>query len=135
MNRGSQLISKSMLICDYVLQDVRTGKKSLIGMFNKISSSQAPIRHSQLSIFVALTEGNGEYECELRCVNASTNKVIANLSGKLNCSNPCVIMEMSFDFNNVVFQEFGVYRFELLTAGEILNSCQFDVVQIEAKGK
>ena len=59
----------AIVVCDQIIEDKATNKKSLIGIFNNIASQTFPCRHPQLSVFVSLTEGHGNYDARMRIAN------------------------------------------------------------------
>jgi len=126
-----KIIPLGMMICDMVIQDVKTHKKSLIGIFSQINAAQAPICHPRISVFVALTEGNGHYPCELRCIRDDDDQLIMNARGALDFRDPTQVLELVFDLNGPVFPAFGRYRFEFLADGVGLISRKFNVVQVQ----
>ncbi len=125
-----KLIPLAMVVCDSVIQDVKTKKKSLIGIFSQINAVKTPVRHPQLSVFVILTEGNGRYDCELRCVSDRSNQLMMKANGSIEFNNPQQILELVFDLNGPVFPEFGPYRFEFLAEGEPVISRRLSVMEI-----
>ena len=42
----------AIVVCDQIIEDKATSKKSLIGIFNNIASQTFPCRHPALSVFV-----------------------------------------------------------------------------------
>lgn len=124
-----KLIPLGMIICDTVIQDVKTKKKSLIGIFSQINAAKAPIQHPKLSVFVALTEGNGSYSCELQCIRDDDNKVIMKAHGSIKFHDPQQVLELVFDLNGPVFPIFGHYRFEFFAEGTPVISRKFNVVE------
>ena len=124
-----KLIPLGMVICDTVIQDVKTKKKSLIGIFSQINAGRAPVQHPRLSVYVILTEGNGRYDCELRCVRDDDNTLIMKANGGIEFKDPQQVLELVFDLNGPVFPAFGHYRFEFLVEGDPLISRKFNVIQ------
>jgi len=127
-----KLIPLAMVVCDSVIQDVKTKKKSLIGIFSQINAVKTPVRHPQLSVFVILTEGNGRYDCELRCLYDRDNRLVMKANGSIEFNSPQQILELVFDLNGPVFPEFGPYRFEFLVEGEPLISRKLTVVEMQS---
>lgn len=127
-----KLIPLGMTICDMVIQDIKTKKKSLIGIFSQINAVKAPIQHPKLSVFIALTEGNGKYACDLKCIRDDDNVLVMNAQGAIEFHDPQQVLELVFDLNGPVFPSFGHYRFEFLAEGESVISRKFNVVQINA---
>lgn len=120
-------IPLAMIICDTVIDDATTHKKTLVGVFNAISSQRVPALHSSLNVFICLTEGRGEYNGILRCVHSGSNKSVLELNGKINFTDIKEIIELNFELKGIVFPEFGEYRFEFLCNSMPLLSRRFTV--------
>ena len=133
MSARPKPILLNMVICDQILQDVRTGKKSLIGIFNRIHSHVVPFAH-KLDVFVSLTEGNGTYSSELKCLKADTNEVIAKLNGPIELVDPHDILEVNFVSLNLIFPSFGNYRFEFMCNDTSIGFARFEVLKIQNQG-
>ena len=106
------LLPLAMIVCDSVIEDKMTNKKSLIGLFDNINSSKIPCVHPGLNVFVVLTEGNGEYECSLKCIHEDTNKSLVGLNARIHCKNPREKIELNFELRGLRLPEYGNYRFE-----------------------
>src|SRR5688572_18248039 len=99
-------IPLAMLICDSVIEDKGSGKKSLIGLFNSITASQAPCTHGPLDVFLALTDGNGEYPVLLRCIRSDTEAPLIELPGKIKFLNPQGVLEIHYHIGAITMPEF-----------------------------
>ncbi len=124
-----KLIPLSMVICDSVIQDIKTRKKSLIGIFSQINAVVVPVQHPHISVFLVLTEGNGRYVCDLRCVRDDDGAVIMKAQGAIEFKDPQQILELVFDLKGPVFPAFGHYRFEFLAEQDPVISRKITVVQ------
>jgi len=125
------LIPLGMIICDTVIQDIKTKKKSLIGIFSQINAVRAPIQHPKMVVFLVLTEGNGRYDCELRCVRDDDHAAVMTAKGRIDFKNPQQVLELAFDLNGPVFPDFGHYRFEFFAEGEPVISRKFRVIRVQ----
>ncbi|MFP4472375.1 MAG: DUF6941 family protein [Candidatus Omnitrophota bacterium] len=105
-------IPLGMLICDTVIQDAKTQKKSLIGIFSQIHARKAPVRHPHMSVFLVVTEGHGSCSCELRCLRADSDKPLMSVKGEIAFRDPHQTLELVFDLNGIIFPDFGSYRLE-----------------------
>jgi len=132
MANKPDLIPLAMIICDSVIEDKMTSKKSLIGLFDNINSSKAPCVHPRLNIFLVLTEGNGEYDCSLKCIHEDTNKTLGGLNARINCKNPQEKIELNFEFRGLRFPEFGNYRFEFYCNDNPIISRKFLLKEAKA---
>ncbi len=118
----------AFLIADSVIDDRETRKKSIIGIFNSICSSRFPFRHAELSLFVSLTEGYGEYNSFLVCSRADDEKEIFRTNGKVNFHTPNSVVEMSFVLRNIEFPTPGKYTFQFFCEDYLLILRPFEVV-------
>lgn len=119
----------AIVICDMVIADQETKKKSLIGLFNSLWANNFPVAHHEIHVFVSLTGGNGHYNCELNCHNESSGKTIGQTEGPLEFKNPNDVIELDFCFRNIFFPEPGNYSFEFLCDGEMIFHRRFMVRQ------
>lgn len=115
-------------ICDQIIRDEATKKISLIGLFNTIKADTFPIRHSLLHVYVAITNGQGEYEGELRFVNLSNRQLVAKALGKIGFYNPLEVYEFNFAFQNLEFSSEGKYAVEFLCDGELVGGAREFIV-------
>lgn len=127
MTNKPKPIALAMIICDTVIEDKLTNKKMLIGLFNRINSPKAPCIHPCVNVFLSLTEGIGEYEGKLRCIDVTTEKTTLELGGKINFQNIKEVVELNFELRGIVFPNFGEYRFEFFCSEEPLISRRFIV--------
>ena len=123
----------AILICDYFIEDLKTHKKSLIGIFNRIQSAGFPCSHPQLHVFISLTDGRGDYDAQLRCIFRETGDVCFGASGKISFPDPNAVIELNFLINNAVFPKPGPYSFEFLCNGEMVLERRFMVTKRGAK--
>lgn len=117
----------AMIICDTLIEDRVTGKKSLIGMFNNVSSGVIPCVHPQMNVFIVMTEGLGDYEGTLRCVNDEEDKPVMEMKGPIAFKDPQQIVELNFELRNIKFPRYGGYRFEFFANDMPLISRRFAV--------
>ena len=126
-------ISLAMIICDTIIEDSKTGKKSIIGMFNNIFSEKIPCIHSQISILILLTEGTGKYPIKVRCLQVGEEKEILTINGNINFENPHQIVDMNIELDGVEFPQYGDYRFEVLTRDTLICARRFTVSKVKKK--
>ena len=56
----------ALIICDDVIEDRRTGNKSLIGLFNGIGAGQLPAVHPRMYLVASVTSGSGAWTFSFR---------------------------------------------------------------------
>lgn len=111
-------VALAMIVCDSVIDDRRTNKKSLIGIFNNITSKSFPCRHNQLNVYLSLTDGRGTVKGILRCVRKDTDNKLMELNGEIPFPDGNATVEFNFEINGIVFPEPGIYSFDFLCNGE-----------------
>jgi hypothetical protein len=70
----------AVLICDTAATDPGSGKKSIIGVFDKVFAAFPTQR--PLTIYVRLTDAEGFYSFKLKYVQAATGQTLAELDGQ-----------------------------------------------------
>jgi len=129
---GAKPMGLALIICDQVITEAGTNKKSLIGVFNRIHSVKYPSRHSRLCIFVSMTSGHGDVEAKIQCVNEDAgDKVLFGANGQITFESPIQVVEMNFEFNNVLFPMPGKHRFEFLCNDFVVLQRPFVVNQVQ----
>ena len=121
----------AIVICDQIIDDKFTNKKSLIGIFNNIASTDFPCHHPQISFFVSLTEGRGYYTARLRIVNEETEKVVADVNGQIEFPDIHTVAELNFNLVGLVFPQPGLYSIEFYCNDALVLERRFHVTQIE----
>src|SRR5216684_1838861 len=90
-------IGLAIVICDQIIEDKLTNKKSLIGIFNQIGTGHFPCRHPQVCVFVSLTEGQGQSTARLRIVHEETTQVVTEISGEIQFPDINAVVELNFN--------------------------------------
>lgn len=120
----------AIVVCDQIIEDKFTGKKSLIGTFNQIATSEFPCRHPQLCVFVSLTEGRGECSARLRIVHDESNHVVAEVGGNIQFPEVQSVVELNFNMVGLSFPEPGLYSIEFYCDDVLVLERRFNVTQI-----
>lgn len=122
---------KAILICDQIIHEFGTNKKSLIGIFEDIHITAFPHRYPRIAVYVNLTDAHGKYVLELRLVSSADNSVIG--SGKtpeVQIDNPLRTCEFALQIQNLVFRTPGVYEFQVFGNGELVATKAFNVKRV-----
>ena len=119
----------AMVICDDIIEDKRTHKKSLIGIFNQIVTARFPATHPKMHIFFSLTNGRGKYKAVLQHTSLTELKVLKEIQGEMHFPDPNANLEYSFELLNVSFPIEGRYSFELLLDGNPIVERVFEVLK------
>jgi hypothetical protein len=126
-------IGIAMVICDQIIEDTATQKRSLIGLFNAIFAPSFPVTIHKLCVFVSLTQINGACPIELSCTNETTGQEILKSIGNAQSNDPNAILEVGFEFDRMTFAAPGLHVFELMYEGEIVLQRRFNVLRISTQ--
>jgi len=124
-------LCQALIVCDQLITDAVTGKKTVVGIFNNLGAAQFPCVHPKFCVYVALTNGQGDCAVELRLVNEANQNVIVRAQGKISFKSPADMLELNFEFVNVRFPEPGPHTLELYCDEELLTERRFTVIKIQ----
>jgi hypothetical protein len=102
----------AMLVCDQVLAEQGTGKKSLIGIFDNINAPAFPTQ-TRLAVYVKLADAQGDYKFRIRLVKLKDETVVADLSVDANIADPTTPTELAINMIGIILPESGKYEFQL----------------------
>ena len=120
---------EAMLVCDLIITETGTNKKSLIGIFEHISAAQVPFRHESLSVYVKFTGALGEYQFKLELVDLHTNEVVGRgMTNSLKITDKLSSYELVFNLKGLVFKNAGKYEFRISANDEVFGAKTFTVL-------
>ena len=128
--------TNAMLICDYVITERGTNKKSLIGVFENIGAVQFPCTHHSLSVYIKLTDAQGSYRFRLELVDLKTDTVTgrSDMPEPIQIPNPLVTHELVFNLRGLRFPRAGEYEFRIFANDRIFGQKSFIVNEIKPNG-
>jgi hypothetical protein len=115
----------AMIICDMVIDDSISHKKSLIGLFDAIRTNVLPCTVNELHVYLALTDGYGTMKMRLRCAKASDDREVFTMEQEVDFPDPLTVVEVNLGFCGCEFPEAGEYRFQLFAGGTLLCERKF----------
>src|SRR5437762_2474031 len=88
----------SILLCDQVIDDKITNKKSAIGLFNMVLVQSLPTAIQQVAVLATITEITSRVRIELRLVRDSDNAVLFSTNGPvpMDSPNPLAMVDLVF---------------------------------------
>lgn len=111
----------ALLVCDTVITDAMTGKKTLVGIFNSIAAPKFPHVIPQMFVFASLTNLEGETEVKIKLI-AGNNDVLFELPAKVPFKTPLDTPELFFNLQNFPIKSPGTFELQLLAKDEIIAS-------------
>jgi len=118
----------SLLLCDQVIDDKLTNKKSAIGMFNTVLVPQAPTTIAQLVVLASVTDIKTRVVLRLRLVRDTDNGVLFETHGPIESPDPLGVVDLVFGMHGLRIAAPGQYAFEILCGETLLGRRRFQVV-------
>jgi len=125
----------SLVVCDQIIEDKLTGKKTLVGLFSRISAGSFPCVHPMMSVFVSMTGGRGHYPCEVLCRHADGDPVVFSAKGKVSLRDPKQVVDLAFRLNGVRFPKSGLYWVNFIVDDVPLMMRPLTIAQRKAPSK
>lgn len=119
----------SLIICDQVIDDRLTNKKSAIGLFNTILVGELPARTPQIMVLASLTEIGGPTPIALRLMRDADNLELFSTEGDVDAETPLATVDLVFSLQGITFPATGQYAFELWAGSELLGRRRFQIVR------
>jgi hypothetical protein len=126
---------KAILICDQIIHELGTNKKSLIGIFEDIHMLKFPSTHPRIGVYVNLTDAHGEYAIEVRMLGTDRKEIARVPPQTVRIDNPLKTCELALQMQNTPFKEPGKYEFQIFANGELLATKGFNVRQAKLQQK
>ena len=125
--------TNAMLICDYVITERGTNKKSLIGVFENIGAATFPCTHFALSVYIKLTDAQGGYHFRLELVDLQSDVMIgkSEMPEEVRVPSPLDAHELVFNLRGVRFMHAGNYDFRIFANDRIYGQKKLVVEQID----
>ena len=116
------------LVCDVAVVDPSSGKKTLVGIFNRISVGHFPTERP-MSMYFKVTDAEGYYKFDIRYVQVGTGKILAGAQGDLQAKSRLDSYDMCIQFPPLPVPEAGRYDFQVWMNSMFLGSTFMDAVQ------
>ena len=125
----------SLLLCDQVIVDSRTGKKSIIGLFKSINLAEVPFAFGGFTLFARLADVDGSYTFQVNVVDLSQDKTLASVkTSEANAPEAARYIDLLLTIPPVPFERPAVHEFQLFANDVYLGRCLIDVKQATQTG-
>ena len=115
------------LVCDSASSDPSTGKKNLIGIFDRINVRKFPAKRA-MSLYLKVIDAEGDYDTEVRYVQTGSGKILAKAQGKLHSTNRSETVDLLIEFPPLPIPAEDRYEFQLWANSIFLGTTSFDAV-------
>jgi hypothetical protein len=124
-----------MILCDQVITDIETNKKSLIGIFDQVETVSLPCVVHELHVYLSLTDGHGTFAAAISCVTVDEGEELFRGETEVEFTDPLQVIELHFVFPRAAFPHPGEYRFQFSADDQILRERRFFVSYLRAQGR
>ncbi len=117
------------VLCDLAARDPSSGKWNLIGVFNQLGAARFPTQRP-LSVYLKLSDAQGNYRLEIRFVQVSTGSQLAVASSNLQIKDRLASQDIAVSFPRIPIPTAGKYEFQVWANGMHLGAGAFTAGQI-----
>jgi hypothetical protein len=121
----------ALVICNEVIEDKRSGNKTLVGLFSGIQANQLPAVHPRMFVMASLTSGTGSWEFSFRIL-APSGREVFRMKETAHLSDPLIAHDIVLELRNLALEEAGVYFVDLLIADVPVANRRFTVQVLPA---
>jgi len=119
-------ICVSLIVCNEVIEDKRSGNKTLVGLFNGIMTPQLPASHPRMFLMASLTSGTGSWAFSFR-ITAPSGREVIRVGDVTRFQDPLIVHDLIVELRNLPLEEAGVYFVDLLIGDTPSANRRFNV--------
>jgi len=124
---GGGPVCVSTLICNEVIEDKRSGNKTVVGIFNAVGAAQLPATHPRMTIMASVTNVDNELPVQL-IIAGPEGKEILRADAVVPSRNPGDVVDLLFEVNNTTFTEYGDHTVEVRSGADVIGARRFQVI-------
>ncbi|HZS12131.1 MAG TPA: hypothetical protein VFA38_07760 [Nitrospirales bacterium] len=121
----------ALLVCDMVIEDKTTNKKSLIGAFTDIWAPSFPCIQQKMGLYFCLTDAEGDYDVMIRVVQSETENKILEAGFGVHIVDRLSIYDFGLNLPMLQFPDPGRYEIQLFANKEFLGRKEFRLSQLQ----
>jgi len=108
----------AILLCDQIILEQGNGKKTLVGVFEDLSSPSEPLAKN-IGFFARMTDLEGYYRFAVKVVRIAAEGEIVIANGDIPLAQPItdrlLNVDIALNLPPTVFPTFGKYEFQLFS--------------------
>ena len=125
-------IVQAFVVCDTVIIDSLTGKKSIIGAFTHLWAQSFPCQHPQMGVYFCLTDAQGSYQFEIQLAYLDKDQIVGKAAlSPIEIKDRLEIHDFGLNIPAIIFPGPGRYEFRLYADGQFITQKDFQVIQKE----
>ncbi len=122
---------QAFLVCDQVIEDSLTKKKSLIGIFTHLQTATFPFHHQHMGLYFCLTDAEGLYRFDIDLIYLNSEQLVCRATlPNIEISDRLQISDFGINIPLLILPAPGRYEFRLLMEGQLIAQKDFNVISI-----
>jgi hypothetical protein len=121
----------AMLICDQIITEEGTNKRSLIGVFDNLFTLQFPVIVPKVGVYAKLADAEGQYLFRIRVVDLKDESLIGEVQVQADIPDGSQYSEIALNFGGVPLPDEGRYEFQLYADDVYLHRVVVNVKKSE----
>ena len=122
---------QAFLVCDQVIEDSLTKKKSLIGIFTHLQAGVFPFQHQQMGLYFCFTDAEGTYNFDIDLIYLNNEQLICRATlPNIVIDDRLQISDFGINIPSLIFPAPGRYEFRLRMEGSLIAQKDFSVMQL-----
>ena len=128
----------AILLCEQIILEQGSGKKTLVGVFEDLTSQVEPLVKN-IGFFARMTDLEGHYRFAIKVVRISAEGEVVVANGDIPVEQPItdrlVNLDIALNLPPTVFPTFGKYEFQLFSNDMYLGRAVLNCRKLEAANR
>jgi hypothetical protein len=124
--RGDPPVCVAIVICNEVIEDVRTRNKTLVSLFNAIHVETLPANHPRCFLMASLTNLKGQIPLTF-VIRTPSDKELMKMEGAIGSDDPLQVLDVVVEVRGLPLEETGVYMVDVFAGRTHLGNRRFQV--------
>lgn len=121
--------NNALLVCDHIITEVGTNKRTIVGVFEVIFAQDFPHSHA-IGVYFKFTDASGNYVFRFDLVDLERNQVIGSIpTNSLTVQDPLQAYELVIAQIGMLFPHPGRYEVQVYANDQICAQKTLSVVQ------
>lgn len=112
----------AFLLCDQVSVDSMSGKKTIIGVFDRIWVETFPAAHRPIWLYVRVINCEGQYPVKIEYVQVASQTVMGRAEGTAHSGDRQIYTDFVLQLPQIPLPERGEYEFRLWMDNKFISS-------------
>ncbi len=125
----------AFLVCDQVITDEATKKKTLVGVFDHIMVKQFPARHGPVALYARMFDSEGVHDCKVDYIKVDSQETLGNATGQIQVKSRNRSFEFSLNLPGIELPAPGEYEFRLYIDSRMMQRARLTAIEMKSSAK